>query len=111
MNLPALDPLLHQPLRTRIAAFLSGRGESTFSELKRTLDATDGNLDAHLGKLIEAGYVESRRESGPGGRSQTVYTLTGKGRSALSAYVSRLSEIVALSGTIPFVQASLEGKP
>ncbi|NNM83145.1 MAG: helix-turn-helix domain-containing protein [Burkholderiales bacterium] len=110
MNLPALDPLLHQPLRTQIAAFLSGRGESTFSELKRTLNATDGNLDAHLGKLIEAGYVESRRESGVGERSRTVYALTESGRTALSTYVSRLSEIVALSGAIPIVQTSLKGK-
>ena len=38
--LPTLDPLLHQPLRTQLAAFLSGRGEATFSELKRVLRAT-----------------------------------------------------------------------
>ena len=101
MSMPTLDPLLHQPLRTQIAAFLSGRGEATFSELKRNLNATDGNLDAHLGKLVEAGYVDSRKESGSGGRPQTVFLLTEKGRAALSAYVCQLSEIVAMSGEAP----------
>jgi len=43
-----LDPLLHQPLRTQLACFLAGAGEATFSELKRRLDVSDGNLDSHL---------------------------------------------------------------
>ncbi len=43
-TLPMLDPLLHQPVRTQIAAYLAGRGEATFAELKRALAATDGNL-------------------------------------------------------------------
>jgi DNA-binding MarR family transcriptional regulator len=97
--LPSLDPLLHQPLRTQLAAFLSGRGEATFSELKRVLNATDGNLDAHLGKLIEAGYVESRKDPVSSGRAQTVFSLSPAGRAALMAYVATLAELMALSGT------------
>jgi len=94
--LPPLDPLLHQPLRTQLAAFLSGRGEATFSELKRVLGATDGNLDAHLNKLVDAGYVEARKEPGAGARSQTVYSLTPAGRAALTAYVGHLATLMAL---------------
>lgn len=97
--LPTLDPLLHQPLRTQLAAFLSGRGEATFSELKRVLRATDGNLDAHLTKLIEAGYVESRKEPVPSGRPQTAFSLTTTGRAALVAYVAQLTKLMALSGS------------
>lgn len=96
--LPSLDPLLHQPLRTQLAAFLSGRGEATFSELKRAVNATDGNLDAHLGKLVEAGYVESRKDPVTSGRAQTVFSLTASGRAALMAYVAKLTELMALSG-------------
>lgn len=95
--LPVLDPLLHQPIRTQIAAYLSGRGEATFAELKRTLGITDGNLDAHMGKLLEAGYVAARKEAAPSGRAQTVYALTESGRSALSRYVSALSSLLAPS--------------
>lgn len=96
--LPSLDPLLHQPLRTQLAAFLSARGEATFSELKSVLRATDGNLDAHLNKLIEADYVEWRKEPVAGGRAQTTFSLTATGRAALVAYVKELTQLMALSG-------------
>ena len=97
-SLPTLNPLLHQPLRTQLAAFLSGRGEATFSELKRVLRATDGNLDAHLNKLIEADYVESQKEAVTTGRPQTTFRLTPTGRAALVAYVAELSQLMAFSG-------------
>ena len=58
-----LDPTLHQPLRTQIAAYLAGSGEATFSELKRELAVSDGNLDSHIKKLIAVDYVEVRKES------------------------------------------------
>lgn len=92
--LPTLDPLLHQPVRTQIAAYLAGRGEATFAELKRALAATDGNLDAHLTKLVEAGYLESRKEASPAGRPQTVYSLTEIGRCAFATYVAALSALL-----------------
>lgn len=94
--LPALDPLLHQPARTQLVAFLSGRGEATFSELKRVLGVTDGNLGAHLAKLLEAGYVASSETAGTG-RAQTIYALTQAGRSALDEYVAQLTALMALS--------------
>ena len=53
---PELDPILHQPVRTRIAAYLATRGETTFTELKQALAITDGNLEAHLKKLVAASY-------------------------------------------------------
>lgn len=93
--LPRLDPLLHQPVRTQIVAFLSGRGEAPFSELKRALDTTDGNLGAHLNKLVEAGLVAARDEaSGP--RLQTMFALTTAGQAALADYVAQLAELVGL---------------
>jgi len=96
-SLPQFDPLLHQPLRTQIAAFLAARGEATFSELKQTLEATDGNLDAHMTKFIDAGYVKSRKQAAATGRAQTVFSLTPAGRKALAAYIGQLHALVALS--------------
>jgi predicted ArsR family transcriptional regulator len=92
--LPTLDSLLHQPVRTQIAAYLAGRGEATFAELKRALAATDGNLDAHLSKLLEAGYLESRKETSANGRPQTVFSLTTTGRSAFATYIAALSALL-----------------
>jgi len=94
--LPALDPILHQPARTQLVAYLSGRGEATFSELKRVLGVTDGNLGAHLAKLTETGYVAASEAAGRG-RAHTVYSLTPAGCTALADYVSRLSSLMAMS--------------
>jgi DNA-binding MarR family transcriptional regulator len=91
--LPTLDPLLHQPARTQLVAFLSGRGEASFSELKRALNVTDGNLGSHLNKLIEAGYIKARERSGES-HAQTVFSLTRTGRSALAEYVTSLSALM-----------------
>lgn len=92
--LPSLDPLLHQPVRTQITAYLAGRGEATFAELKRALAATDGNLDAHLTRLVDAGYLASRKEASTAGRIQTTFSLTDSGRSAFSVYVAALSALL-----------------
>ncbi len=90
-----LDPLLHQPLRTQIAAFLAGAGEVTFSDLKRQLDVSDGNLDSHLKKLIAADYVSVRKDDSTG-RIQTCYALTKTGRSALRDYIAALQKLLAI---------------
>lgn len=92
----ALDPLLHQPLRTQIAAYLIGRGEATFSELKRVLQCTDGNLDAHLKKLLSADYLRQERRGG-GTRVQTTYALTATGRAAFAVYLAHLQKLFNLT--------------
>lgn len=94
--LPRLDPLLHQPVRTQIVAFLSGRGSATFGELKQALAITDGNLGAHLAKLIDAGLLESGGQQS-GARAQTVFALTLAGHAALAEYVEQLAALVRLS--------------
>lgn len=99
-----LDALLHQPLRTQLVAFLAGAGEVTFSELKRKLDISDGNLDSHLKKLIDAGYVATRKETGSG-RPQSYYALTAAGREALHNYVAALQKL------LPFEQGHHVSKP
>ena len=101
-ELPALDALLHQPTRTQLVAYLSGRGSATFPELRRVLGVTDGNLGAHLAKLVDADYVVQHDAApGPGagaGRTRSEYSLTARGRAALLDYVQRLSALVDLSG-------------
>lgn len=89
-----LDPILHQPLRTQIAAYLAGRGHASFSELKRTLDVTDGNLEAHLKKMSECGYMQATKDDTAGSR-QTIYSLTRQGLDALADYLHQLERIVS----------------
>lgn len=103
-----LDPLLHQPLRTQLAAFLAGAGEVTFSDLKRQLDVSDGNLDSHLKKLIAADYVKVRKDDSAG-RIQTCYALTKIGRTALQGYILALQKLLPLDSPAPLIQAKRRG--
>lgn len=100
-----LDPILHQPLRTQIAAFLAGAGEASFSELKRRLEVSDGNLESHMKKLLAADYVEVRREES-GRRPQSFYRLTAAGHQALSAYVTALQAVLGQAVTEPETRPS-----
>jgi predicted ArsR family transcriptional regulator len=94
---PELDSILHQPVRTRMVAFLAARGEATFNELKRTIGITDGNLDAHMKKLVAAEYVTSRREA-DASRPQTFYSLTRAGSRAFHDYVKALQSLLGIAG-------------
>jgi len=100
VSIDALDPLLHQPLRTQIAAYLAGAGQATFSDLKRLIGVSDGNLDAHLKKLLAADYVQAHKIT-DGPRPQTVYSLTTTGREALLAYVAALQGLIAFAQVEP----------
>ncbi len=88
-----LDPVLHQPVRTRITAFLMAQGESTFSDLKKALAITDGNLDAHMKKLVVGHYVLVRKESGHG-RPQTYYAMSASGQEQFKQYIQALHDVL-----------------
>lgn len=97
---PLLDPLLHQPIRTRLTAYLAARGETTFSELKQVLQVTDGNLDAHVKKLLSAGYLITRKQKGSG-RTQTLYLLSSEGDRAFVDYVRALQTLLPEPEPVP----------
>jgi DNA-binding MarR family transcriptional regulator len=108
----SLDAVLHQPIRTRIVAYLVGRGDATFTELKQVLDVSDGNLESHLKKLVAARYVATRKDDSAT-RTQTVYSLTRSGNAALRQYVANLQRVLgfdAKAGASTSSPASLKGK-
>jgi predicted ArsR family transcriptional regulator len=88
-----LDAVLHQPLRTQVVAYLAGRGTATFTELKKAVNASDGNLESHLKKLIAADYVATARDTSST-RPQTLYALTDEGRTALKLYLERIERLL-----------------
>jgi len=88
---PALNPVFHQNVRTRLTVLLNA-GACSFTELKTALRVTDGNLDAHLRKLSAAGYLHSQMVLK--GRPQTMYSLSPSGKRALATYLSNLKAII-----------------
>ena len=94
----SLDAVLHQPVRTQIVAYLIGREEATFSEFKRVLRVSDGNLESHMKKLIAADYMTTRKDASSA-RQQTVYSLTSSGRAALRQYMENLQQMLGFATT------------
>ncbi len=91
-----LDVTLHQPVRTRIVAFLVTRGEATYTELKKQLTITDGNLESHMKKLLASGYLQKEKRTGTSKRVQTVYRLTPLGHEAFENYLETLKRILSV---------------
>jgi DNA-binding MarR family transcriptional regulator len=89
----ALDRLIHERVRLGIVSALAVHPVLTFSELKSTLQATDGNLSVHARKLEDAGYVSVSRAV-EGRSTRTEFRLTPAGRSALRRYLDQLETVL-----------------
>ncbi len=94
--MPALNEIIHQPVRLRIMAALVALepgNEVDFTYLRELLDVTDGNLGAHLRKLEEAGYIAVNKtfiERKP----RTFVGATSEGRKVFQEHVAALEEIL-----------------
>ena len=88
-----MDRLVHERLRLGILSALAVNDSLTFNDLKRLLEATDGNLSVHARKLEEAGYVECSK--GFDGRvPRTEYKLVAAGRIALEKYLNHMESLI-----------------
>jgi DNA-binding MarR family transcriptional regulator len=88
-----MDELLLSKVRLAVIAQLLSAAWVTFSELQKSIDVTNGNLGAHLGKLVEAGYVKEEKRF-EARRPQSRYRLTKTGRNALLHHVAALQTLV-----------------
>jgi DNA-binding MarR family transcriptional regulator len=70
----------------------------SFSELKRLLGASDGNLSVHARKLEDAGYV-SCAKSFADRVPRTVYTITANGRKVLKRYLKHMEALIRATST------------
>lgn len=88
-----MDELLLSKVRLGVVAELLSFEWVAFSELTRELDVSNGNLGAHVSKLVEAGYVEEEK-SFVNRRPLTRYRLTKRGRDAVAGHVSELQSLL-----------------
>lgn len=91
--LPDLDRVIHERMRLGIVSALAAAESLSFPELRRLLDASDGNLSVHARRLEEAGYV-SCAKSFEGRVPKTVYRLTAEGRRAFERYLGHLEAVL-----------------
>ena len=88
-----LNRVIHEKSRLAIMSAMAASPELSFTELRDTLEMTDGNLTSHMRTLQEAGYV-SVSKSYQNNRPLTTCALTTAGRKAFANYINLLEQIV-----------------
>ena len=79
-------------------SMLAAAPELSFTDMRDTLEMTDGNLTTHIRTLQQAGYVAVSK-SYKKNRPLTTCALTNDGRQAFDKYVALLERIVRQTKT------------
>lgn len=87
MDLPELNPVIHQQTRLRVMTLLYRNRQCPFQWLYETLELTPGNLDTHASRLEDEGYAERTRVLEPDG-FRVVLRITPEGDEAYRAYLA-----------------------
>jgi DNA-binding transcriptional ArsR family regulator len=88
-----LDSLLVSRIRLAIVTLLATLEQADFTFIRERVGASDGNLGAHLGRLVQAGYVHEHKRFRQR-KPQTLYRLTDAGRVALEAYLGQVTAML-----------------
>jgi DNA-binding MarR family transcriptional regulator len=89
----SLDRLIHERMRLGIVSALAANPSLTFSDLKKLLNTSDGNVSVHARKLEEAEYITCSK-SFEGRVPKTEYRLTATGRRALEKYLDHMEALI-----------------
>jgi DNA-binding MarR family transcriptional regulator len=94
---PDFDKLIHEQARLRILVYLASSREPEvgFTDLRRDLGMTAGNLSVQLGTLDAAGYITVRKAF-IGRKPFTGASLTPLGERALANYLDEMESMLAL---------------
>jgi DNA-binding MarR family transcriptional regulator len=91
-----IDAIIHQPVRLKIMAALKAlplNEQIEFVRLRKLVDATEGNLGAHIQTLEQAGYVAVEKDFADN-KPRTRIVMTRQGLRAFEDYVSYLRDIL-----------------
>ena len=88
-----LDKVIHERMRLGIISALAANERLSFSDLKKLLNTTDGNISVHARKLEDAGYVVCEK-SFKGRTPLTEYAITKEGRQALERYLDHMEALI-----------------
>jgi DNA-binding MarR family transcriptional regulator len=96
MAMDGLDEVIHQSTRLRMMTALHTQKKDEWIEfvrLKSLVNASDGNLGAHLETLARAGYVEIDKQI-VGKKPLTRIRTTPAGRAAYRHHVAQLRALL-----------------
>jgi DNA-binding HxlR family transcriptional regulator len=95
-GLPELNRVIHERIRLGIVSALATNEALSFSDLKRLLRTTDGNLSVHARKLEDAQYIACDKHF-EGRVPKTEYRLTAAGRTALEEYLQQMEQLIRVT--------------
>ena len=96
----SFDKLIHERVRLGIISALAANETLSFTELKKALDTSDGNISVHARKLEEAGYINCEKTF-EGRKPLTNYRITPEGKAALGKYIDHMDSLIkAVKGEI-----------
>ncbi|MBP3191610.1 transcriptional regulator [Natronogracilivirga saccharolytica] len=88
-----LDNLIHSRIRLALMSVLTRVDDLSFNELKKSVNATDGNLSTHLSRLEEAGYIQVEKIT-EGNKTESRYSVTEKGLTAFARYIMDIEPFI-----------------
>lgn len=88
-----LDRVIHERMRLGIISALAANDKLSFTDLKKLLNTTDGNISVHARKLEDAGYV-TMEKSFKGRVPLTEYAITRDGKEALERYLDHMESLI-----------------
>src|SRR5216110_948221 len=88
-----LDRVIHERMRLGIISALAANDKLSFTDLKKLLNTTDGNISVHARKLEDAGYVTIEK-SFKGRVPLTEYLITRDGKRALERYLDHMEALI-----------------
>lgn len=95
IDIDQINDVIHGRLRMGIMAYLANADSATFSELKSTLSASQGNLSVQIRKLEDAAYVAVDKRI-IDRKPLTTIRITKEGRTAFAAYLQALTAVLGL---------------
>jgi len=87
------DGVFFERTRLSMMTVLYHEGEIDFKRFKLLFKLSDGGAYAHLEKLLEAGYVDKRRELVEG-QPRTIYSLSPSGKLAFKEYLAFIGGVL-----------------
>ncbi len=92
-NYKNIDELIHSRIRLAIVSVLIANESADFNFLKKSVNATDGNLSVHLRKLEDAGYIKVKKTFMKR-KPVSIYQLSAKGKKAFEQYINQLEKLI-----------------
>lgn len=87
------DEIFTTSIRLTIMLILFSHKKILLNELKEILQLSSGNLDHHIRKLVNVGYILTRKSFFPS-RPLTVVEMTSKGYIEFKDYLKQMKKIL-----------------